>query len=359
MKPTIFRHTALLLALLLPASVKAQRTVTARLDTAQILIGQQVQLHLDVTAEKGTKVAFPSYQPTEQIAPGVEVIGTSAVDTLTAEKDGFQKLSCAYTVTSFDSADYRLQPAVLVGNDSIRPDSAAVLKVNTVAVDTTNYDKFYGPHETVDEPFTWSGRFLWPALLLLLLAIAIVILLAKLSDRKPKTRRVVIPPKASAHKTAMAAMGNIKTLPHHDKASKKAYYMQLTDALREYILDRFHINAKEMTSQEIVDALQQQGDSAALAELRDIFGTADLVKFAGHETSLSEADRNMLQAIDFVNSTRPDETQEPKPEVKIVTVGEVKQRSIRRRMIIAVALLSLAAAALLAWLAYNVFVYLI
>lgn len=359
MRHHTFRNIIFLLTLLLTNHIQAQRTVVARLDTAQILIGRQVLLHLDVTAEKGEKVAFPAYQPTQQMVPGVEVIRTGAVDTLTSENSGMQKLSCAYTITSFDSADYRLQPAVMVGGDSIRPVTAALLKVNTVAVDTTNYDKFYGPHGTVDEPFTWSARFLWPALLLLLLAIAIVILLTKLSDRKPRTRRVVIPPKASPHKTAMAAMGNIKTLPHHDKETKKAYYMQLTDALRDYILDRFHINAKEMTSHEIVEALQQHGDAAALAELRDIFGTADLVKFAGHETSLSEADRNMLQAIDFVNSTRPDETAEPKPEVKIVTVGEVRQRSIRRRMMWALAVLCLAAAALLAWLIYFLFVYFI
>lgn len=344
---------------LLFVPTQAQVKVEAKLDTAQILIGEQVQLQVIVTADKSRKIAFPEYAAQQQMTPGVEVISNGAIDT-TQTADGKQvQLNRRYVVTSFDSAVYALRPSVVVNGDTVAARNEVKLRVNTVAVDTTNYDKFYGPHDVVNATFEWNALLLWPAVVLLLLLIAIIVLLVKLSDRKPKTKKVVIPPKVAPHKQALAYIENIKTLPRNDKETTKAYYMKLTDMLRNYIRERFGINALEMTSQEIVEALSQKGNAAALQELREVFETADLVKFAKHETSLSEADRNMLQAIDFVNQTKAEEQAHQKPTVKIVTIGEVKQRNLRRRMIALTTILCVVATALFVWLAYNIVEYFI
>ena len=58
------------------------QTVEQRIDSLQMLIGQQTILHLKATARKGAKVVMPSFKPHAQIVPGVEVVEQSKGDTM-------------------------------------------------------------------------------------------------------------------------------------------------------------------------------------------------------------------------------------------------------------------------------------
>ena len=308
----------------------SQVVVEAKLDTADILIGQQVQLQVKATTDKRTHIIFPVYAQEDQITSGVEVVDNGKTDTLKQDGDDRITLIHRYMVTSFDSALYSLRPYVLVGGDTIAARDIVGLKVSTVSVDTAHVERFEGPDGVVEGSFVWTWRLLLLAFLLLLLVGGIFICVVRLSDRRPVTKRVVIPPAVPPHQEAMARIEQLKTARANAQVANKDYYMQLTDALRAYISGRFGINAREMTSGEIISALLHTGDETALRELREIFETADLVKFAKYESSLNETDRSLLQAVDFVNTTKPAATQLPKPVVKIVTPGETQQRNIRR-----------------------------
>ena len=50
------------------------QTVEQRIDSLQMLIGQQTILHLKATAPKGAKVVMPYFKPQDQIIPGIEVV---------------------------------------------------------------------------------------------------------------------------------------------------------------------------------------------------------------------------------------------------------------------------------------------
>ena len=71
--------------MLLPVGSAAQEVVQ-KLDSLQILIGEQTKLHLKVTAAKGAKVVLPSFKPSQMLIPGIEVVEQSDADT--AELDG-------------------------------------------------------------------------------------------------------------------------------------------------------------------------------------------------------------------------------------------------------------------------------
>ena len=104
-----------------------------------------------------------------------------------------------------------------------------------------------------------------------------------------------------------------------------------------------------MTSAEIVEQLLKIKDKESLRELREILETADLVKFAKFNPPMNENDRNLLNAIDFVNETKiADNEVVQQPTEKRV----VNQRSVRekRLLLLSVVLLSLATAAVLALL---------
>ena len=105
----------------------------------------------------------------------------------------------------------------------------------------------------------------------------------------------------------MNAMEQLRQHNDHGGEAQKAYFVQLTDILRTYLYERFGFNAKEMTSQEIIDQLAQINDATALRELREILQTADLIKFARYQVSMAESDRALLQAVDYVKTTQSQE----------------------------------------------------
>ena len=59
----------------------AQVFVESKIDSIEILIGEQTDITLSVTAPKGSNVKLPSYKPSQNITPGVEVLGNSNADT--------------------------------------------------------------------------------------------------------------------------------------------------------------------------------------------------------------------------------------------------------------------------------------
>lgn len=78
----------------------------------------------------------------------------------------------------------------------------------------------------------------------------------------------------------------------------KEYHTRLTDAVRQFIEESTGIRATDMTSDECLDALMNK--SINVDTLRDIFNTADMVKFAKSEPSPHEHERSMDEAVIFV-----------------------------------------------------------
>ena len=60
----------------------------------------------------------------------------------------------------------------------------------------------------------------------------------------------------------------------------------------------------ELTSSEIIERLQQNGDKKMIGELKELFETADLVKFAKYSTLINENDLNLVNAINFIDQTK-------------------------------------------------------
>ena len=68
-----------------------------------------------------------------------------------------------------------------------------------------------------------------------------------------------------------------------------------------------------MTSSEIIDQLLELNDKEAISDLKLLFQTADLVKFAKHDPQMNENDANLINAIDFINETKQPEEENQKP----------------------------------------------
>ena len=279
-------------------------SVEAKLDSIAISIGQQAHLSVSVTSPKGAHVTFPVFKRSQYIVPGVEVLGASDADT--THIDGATTVSKVYTLTSFDENLYALGGINVKVNGKSYKSNSLALKVLTVDVDTLHADKFFPPKDVQDNPFSWAewSPVFWASFLVLLCCVAMCYLVIRLKQNKPIITHIRIVKRIPPHQKAMKEIDKLRNEHLASSDDQKTYYTQLTDALRRYIKERFGFNAMEMTSAEILYSLQESGDKAMLDELRNLFRTADLVKFAKYSTLLNENDMNLVNAINFIDQTK-------------------------------------------------------
>lgn len=339
-------------------SVWSQVTVDAKIDSLELLVGEQTGVTVDVSCDAGARLEWPALKSGSMVVPGVEVVDVLPVDTQKLNDGKRWLLSQKYIITSFDSALYYLPPFV-VRVDSVPYESKSLaLNVLTVPVDTLHTDRFFGPKDIMDLPFSWKED--WAdifnlSLLLLLLMIVGIYLYVRYRDNKPIIKIVKIAPKLPPHKQAMQEIEQIKAEKAWAREDSKEYYTRLTDTLRNYIRQRYGFNALEMTSTEIIERLMQNNDEVALDELRSLFATADLVKFAKYVTQINENDMNLVNAIDFINQTKVEVDPNQKPEPEEVTVEEKRSRRSILILRILLVVLLLASLGLLGWISWMVY----
>ena len=308
---------------LLPLAVMAQG-VTAKIDPIEMLIGEQAVVTLTVQADENAKVEWPALQPRQMLVPGVEVISTQHPSTGTLQ----------VILTSFDGNLYHLPPFKVKVNGKEMQSSDLALKVIEVEVDTTQLNKFFGPKDVQDNPFKWEdwSQSFWLSVLMLLLIALGYYLYLRLRDNKPVIAHIKIVKRLLPHQKAMKEIEQIKADKMVSAEDPKEYYTKLTDTLRKYIEERYGFSAMEMTSTEIIERLTSTGDQQSLDELRQLFMTADLVKFAKYSTMINENDANLVNAIDFINQTKLEN--QPVEEVQKPQLSEADQRSMKDRRIL-------------------------
>ena len=311
----------------------AQVSVEAMIDSIQILVGQQAHVTLTAVAKENSKVEFPQFKPTQMITPGVEVLGSQELESQ-QEDNGFVTRATVYTLTSFDDTLYYLPPMTVKIDGKPYKSKSLALKVLTIDVDTTNVDQFFGPKDVQDNPFQWSDWSLtfWLSVLMLVLLAICYYLYLRMRDNKPIITHIRIVKKLLPHQKAMQQIEQIKAEKMVTAEDSKEYYTRLTDTIRKYIEERYGFSAMEMTSSEIIARLMETQDEGALSELRHLFLTADLVKFAKYSTLINENDMNLVNAIDFINQTKLEN--EPVEETVKPQLSEEDQRSQKARRLL-------------------------
>ena len=224
-------------------------------------------------------------------------------------------------------------------------------------VDTTHLDQFFGPKGVQESPFLWSewSPIFWLSVLLLIILALTYYLYVRLRDNKPIITHIKIVKKLLPHQKAMKEIEQIKADKMVTSEDSKEYYTKLTETLRKYIEERYGFRAMEMTSSEIIERLTSTQDQKALDELRQLFTTADLVKFAKYSTLINENDMNLVNAIEFINQTKLENV--PVEEAVKPQLSEEDQRSVKARRILktVITALLICSAALLAYVGYATY----
>lgn len=335
--------------------VGASVNVTAKIDSIAMFIGEQVHLTVSVSCPRGSKIEFPTFEPRHYLQQGVEIVEVSAADTVADENDHIW-VSKTLTLTSFDENLYSIAGVKVKVNGKEYASNKLALKVVGMEVDTLHLDQFFPPKDVQDNPFDWNE---WKGLfrisvLMLLLIVALCYLVVRLKQNKPIITHIRIIKRVPPHQKAMRAIEELKGGKYANGGDQKEYYTRLTDALRQYIEERFGFRAMEMTSSEILARLQETGDSKMMDELRELFFTADLVKFAKYSTLLNENDLNLVNAINFIDQTKIEG--KPTEERIVPQLSESDKRTQQNRIVIKTLIGAIAVVTLimLVYIIYNV-----
>jgi hypothetical protein len=219
-------------------------------------------------------------------------------------------------ITSFDSGLWAF-PETTVWIDSIPfTTNPFLISVTTVEADTAK--GFIDIVEPIELPMNWK-EYIQAYYHYALIAIGIIMalaILAYLLGSSPKRTddtisKIVIP----AHVTALERLAQLQSESLWQMGAVKAYHIQVSDIVREYIENRFEIPVKESTTDEIKHLLKiTRMEKSLRAEIIESLRISDLVKFA-KSIPVAEVNESCLAtAYKLVESTKMEET--PKLEEK-------------------------------------------
>ena len=319
----VLKYTALVLLTLLCANLGYAQSLNlskaanpswlevkeSKLTRDSIVIGDQVVWNLEFDIPENKDVVFAPYAPVVESYANIQLHGEESlydnasklcivhdfkIDTLSIE-DGVKHLNAKVLLTSFDSGYFKLPNPVAVSKDgdTLYFDTPSIEVVN-VQVDTANF-----------------------ALVIIGVAYLIFRYIKYRKENKDFFGKPIV--KDPAHIVALRELENIRNQKLWQEGKDKQYYTAITDTLREYIEERFNVNAMEKTSTEIIDSLKEKDiDKKSFNELDELFKYSDLVKFAKFKPQAAENEEAIIVAVRFVNTTfvQEMELEKEKGEVK-------------------------------------------
>ena len=277
-----------------------------------VLIADQLFYGFELEGvEDGTVLSFPELG--KELMDSVEVVKGWRVDTLKGPKGPRKRIRAGIVIAAFDEGRYQL-PALSVlctpptGTTDTLVFDPQLLDVRTMPVDTATF-VIHDLKGQIRYPVTFKELLPWIGGALLLAAItALVVILLK------RRRRAVeeAARKDPAYIVALRRLDHFRGNKYWAPEKQKAFYSGITDTLRFYIADRFGIDAMEMTTAEIFDALKGDEDlpEDLYRESKELFEVADFVKFAKHIVSDEDNAKALPSAVRFITSTYRREEEE-------------------------------------------------
>lgn len=221
--------------------------------------------------------------------PSTDLLSQNGVVALRQDFDTAAR-SQTTVITSFEPGEHYIK---LGDEDSL------LLVVTDVEIDSATAElRDIAPIERV--PYTFWEVFRWVLLGLAVAALAFGIwwLLTHRKEVQVALAKSEPADNRTPEERALQTLEALRVERLWQSGRVKEYHTRLTDAVRQFIEESTGIRATDMTSDECVDALM--GKSIKADALRDIFNTADMVKFAKSEPSPHEHERSMDEAVRFV-----------------------------------------------------------
>lgn len=289
--------------------------VKTKIDSAHLMIGSHQQLHILVTAPTQSAI---SIQPYEQWKlANCEVV---EVKPLTSKQKGNKTYyQQDVTLISFDTGVAVVAPIVILQSDTIPVGTTKLVQFHIDSlpffVDTTAaFKDIKSPMNGEDIEIlpdeksnsNWKKVLLTLVIILLLVGLAVYLYIkyGRKYFQNKKLAALKHQLKENAGQVALNSLKSLKAKKLWQKGMVKDYYSELSMIVRTYISSQWDVNAKEMVTDEIMEAIDELDlDSAQMRELSVLLGRADLVKYAKEQPLIEENEVSYKQACEFVKET--------------------------------------------------------
>ena len=296
---------AIILTVLLDVIPKGPALLNQLQQRDSILVADQVEYGFEMKGVKaGTVFGLPDYSKTgseDLVLVKDWQLDTTKIYLRTMTYD----LKASVTLAFFQEGEYQLNPVIVARKVGEQIDTlvftGAKLEVKTMPVDTTTYV----PHDIKGQiryPVTFSELLPWIGGGLLLAGL-VAALVWWLSKRRKEQEAAKV--KEPAHITALRNLDKYRGDKYWAPEKQKAFYSGVTDTLKTYMGARFGVDAPEMTTAEVFDALKGEKDITpeVYESTKELFEIADFVKFAKHSAPDDYNAKVVPTAVRFVTDT--------------------------------------------------------
>ena len=313
------RLLAIILATLLDVVPAGDAALVQLQKRDSILIADQLRYSVRLEGLKeGDTFALPDIS--SMSGDTLTVLGTWQLDTLVrgrvihprnanaarkALAKGFD-LDAGIVIAPFEEGTYSLPDIPVLRTRDGKTDTlifkGVEMEVKTMPVDTATFE-IHDIKGQIQYPVTFAEVLPW--MLGGLGFAALTALLVWLGVRASKRRKEALKPKDPAYIVALRELDKYRSDKYWAPEKQKAFYSGITDALKYYMDERFGVDAPEMTTAELFDALKGEKDITPemYGSLKDLFERADFVKFAKFIATDEENAGALPLAVSFVTTT--------------------------------------------------------
>ena len=284
-----------------------------------ILIADQVKYSVTISgANAETLIGLPDLSQASNDT--LTLIGGWQLDTLVKGKPVHSRnakaaakvlkkpfdLRASVILAPFEEGTYILPDIPVARGDGEKTDTLIFkgleMEVKTMPVDTATF-VIHDIKGQIEYPVTFREMLPW--ILGGLLLLGLIFLVARLIDNANKRKKEAGKPKDPAYIVALRELDKYRSDKYWAPEKQKAFYSGITDALKFYMEDRFGVDAPEMTTAELFDALKSDKDITPemYSGLKELFERADFVKFAKHLADDTENAAALPLAVRFVTTT--------------------------------------------------------
>lgn len=315
----------------------AQNNIMIKAKTDSTLIGYAIPLEINLRGEKADSFKIECLNFLQAAKVYLPKMDTSLANQL-KEQDVFEqdlpatdfeisdfgkwngKGNTIYTkgiednkikIKIWDEGQFSILPVIITQNDTIYPDNPDDYPQITVlsGVAKTDSLKNITPiKEIIKEEKNWQD-YMWIYIALgIIVLIGLILwflpkLIVKKGGKAVERKKVVIV--RPAHEISLEKLRKLQEEKIWKQGRVKEFQSELTYILREYLENRYKINALEQTTGEIVDSLQKINIKPEDIEtIKNILQIADMVKFAKAKPEEDINQKFLDETIDFVERTK-------------------------------------------------------
>ncbi len=279
MKKTVF---IILLFSLFRLSANGQLNVTSALENPEITMGDHVNYYITYrTSSQVDLIPVDLGATFSSIIPQIEVLETGTPSMVQGETGILRQ---TLKLTSFDTGNHvipEIPIAYLINGDTfVTQTNKTYLSVYPIQITEEDMSlKFKDILHEETRLWDWLPKVLIP--LGILLAIGLIVFIIMRRKKAETALPPPPPPKKPAHEIALKQLNQLRKNEFWQNGKTKRYYSELSRITREYLENRFNINALESVTDEILPELKHpEIPSGDRGNIKEMLQTADLVKFA-------------------------------------------------------------------------------